>query len=368
MEGIFLEYENENSLRSYPFAAGCEPNGADDAGIPAGLFIDAAIYPVNPSGSVYLSEISDSGVFSISDSRGVIMKGEITGSCVEFHDMSAFARHSGTLVASSADALLEFAMRGKTVAFSRDVASFASSCVFPIVIDGVTSVSSGGSHVAGRLGFLNGPYDDVRVSSGKRDDGRSTLRFDVIPRPGVYGDSLIRRIICVVDGATPFRIDRLRDAGGNIVENAYNTVIVTLEGIDKETICAAAHRENAYEMTDTCECEKPDLPEQSDVPYTFQIEEVYIPPDEVPDGGHLGPEGGIEGGADNAFYLVVPNLSGYMNPLSITLEDGVVSPRSDEPEVTMNGDVPEIQQDVMVDEITSKGVVIQVPGLSGGQI
>jgi hypothetical protein len=55
-----------------------------------------------------------------------------------------------------------------------------------------------------------------------------------------------------------------------------------------------------------------------------------------------------------------------MNPLSITLEDGVVSPNVEGANVIINGNSAELEDDALVDKITSKGVVIQVPGLSGG--
>ena len=102
MEGIFLEYENENALRAYPFASGCVPSEGE-AEIGAGVFVDAMLYPVNPSGALYLSEVSDKGVFSISDDTGVIMTGSPAGSSVDFHDLSGLDRHVGTLVASSED-------------------------------------------------------------------------------------------------------------------------------------------------------------------------------------------------------------------------------------------------------------------------
>ena len=355
MEGIFLEFENENSLRSYPFAAGCVPTGDEESEIGAGVFVDAALYPVNPAGRLYLSEVSDKGVFSVSDNSGVIMTGSPSGSRVEFHDLSGLNRQTGILIASSAEALSDFAGRGVVRAYSADNTAFASGCVFPVVVDGVTSLSVAESRkVAGAVGFSNGPSDDVRVSSRELGDGRRTLRFDVLPRPEIADDASIRRIICVVDGQTPFRIEK----------TAYNVVMVRLGlGIDREVVCAAAHRENRYEMADTCDCEPRPLPAEEPIPEKYQLVEVYIPPDEH------GTEGGVEEGADNAFYLVSPNiLGGGGNPISITLEDGVVSPRTDEPKTVANGGQVELAEGELLDEVTSKGVVIQVPGLSGGAI
>lgn len=357
MEGIFLEFENENALRSYPFAAGCVPPPAgSDAEIPSGVFVDAALYPVNPSGKLYLSSISEDGMYSVSDQTGVLMTGVASGSTVELYDLSGFSRHVGTLLAASADVLAEFSGRGVRREYSEDEAAFASACVFPVVVDGVTSMSvSGSERATGHVEFSNGPSDDVRVSSGVAADGRMTLRFDVLPRISIPASESIRRVICVVDGQTPFRISR--DPG------MYNSVILTLDTIDREIVCSEAHRENMLEMSDSCGCDgpcKPEMPHRDEIPYTYQIIEVFIPPD------INGLHGGIPEGADNAFYLVVPNMPGYPNPLSITLEDGAVSPKVADPEVVIDGNSAELADGEMLDEVTSKGVVLQIPGLSGG--
>lgn len=347
MEGIFAEFENENALRSYPFAACCVPHS--DADLPAGLFVDAVLYPVNPSGALYLSSVSDAGVFSVSDDTGVIMSGSASGNVVELHDTTPFSRHVGTLVASSAETLAEFADRGVVRKYDAASAAFAASCVLPVVVDGVSSVTVGSGTAAGLAEFSNGPDEEVRVSSGVDSSGRSTLRFDVVPKVVPEDMAYIRRIICVVDGKTPFRISRHQDS--------YNTVVLTLDSIDKDTVCSAAHRENDYEMADTCECRDAsrDMGLAS-VPEHYDLVEVFIPPTQ-----------GRPKGAENAFYLVVPNLLNYENPLSITLEEGVVAPRVEEPEVVVDGYSADLAEP-LVDDVTSNGVVIQVPGLSGGLI
>ena len=360
MEGIFQEFENENELRSYPFAAGCVP-AEGESYIPSSVFVDASIYPVNPSGTIFLSGISSDGTFSLSDDTGVIMKGSPAGKFVELYDLTPMRRHVGTIVASSEDALEEFSNRGVDRSYSSRETSFASSCTFPVVVDGVVGVSSGDSDpVCGIVSFSNGPSDDIRVSSGTDKSGRKTLRFDILPRPAPREDSSIKRIICVVDGKTPFRIEKLFDKD-NPEKYGYNTVILKLMDIGREEVCAAAHRENGFEMADTCDC-KPPLPDEDPIPEAYNIEEVFIPPDED------GSEGGVEDGAENAFFLVVPNYLGYSNPISITLEDGAVSPNTEGISVEVNGTDAEIEDGSLKDDITSKAVVIQVPGLAGGSL
>lgn len=357
MEGIFLEFENENALRSYPFAAGCvPPQQGSDATIPVGVFVDAALYPVNPSGTLYLSSISEDGTYSISDESGVIMSGVASGRTVELYDASDFSRHVGTLMASSEEALSEFSGRGVLREYSNSETPFSASCVFPVVVDGVSSISVADSRkVSGHIEFSNKASDDIRVSSGIAADGRNTLRFDVLPRTTVEEESSIRRIICVVDGQTPFRIER--------AQGLYNTVILTLDAIDRDAVCSSTHRENSFEMADTCSCDgpcNPDMPKKDEIPYFYKIVDVFIPPD--PSGSN----GGVKDGADNAFYLVVPNLVGYVNPLSITLEDGAVSPKTTELDIVVEGNAAELAEDELLDKVMSKGIAIQVPGLSGG--
>lgn len=353
MEGTFLEFENENALRAYPFASGTV-RGDGSAAIPQDVFVDAVLYPVNPVGTLYLSSVSEAGVVSVSDDTGVVMSGEMNGRLVELYDKSSMHRHVGTLVASSEGRLAEFVGTRLERSYASEDGAFASSCVFPMVADGVTSVSVGGTGaISGVVGFLNGPSDQVRVSSGV-SNSHDTLRFDVVPSVEFSKERSIRRIICVVDGQTPFRIERL----------SYNTIMLRLDpSIDKEAVCAYAHREASLEMSDTCECDDDHEAEGGSVniPDTYQMEEVFIP-------SSSGDDGGMSGGAENAFYLVVPNLVGYSNPLSITLEDGLVVPKTDYPEIEVHGLSAELNKGELMDDVTSKGVVLQVPGLSGGQI
>lgn len=353
MEGLFTEFENENALRSYPFAAGCVPPDSAEAEIPPGTFVDAAIYPVDSEGTVYLSSISESGTFSVSDSTGVIMTGTASGDCVELYDTSDLHRHAGTLVASSAEALSEIAGRGCLREYTADNAAFAAGCVSPLVISGVKSLSVGGTGMStGTVRFSNGPSDDIRASSSTLADGRQTLRFDVLARPAPRQDASIRRIICVVDGQTPFILDRI----------AYNTIALRLGGgIDMGVVCASAHREGQYEMADTCGEDRPGTTSGDPIPEAYQLEEVFIPPDES------GSEGGLAEGADNAFFLVAPNELNYANPISITLEDGAVSPNVEGLGILTDGNSATIDTASLIDDVTSKGVVLQVPGLSGGK-
>lgn len=338
MEGVFAEFENENGLRSYPFAGACAAAGA----IPDGLFVDAMLYPVNSRGSLYLSGVSEEGVVSISDGNGVVMTCDApSGRTLEFRDVTPFARHVGTMVAASAKALAEFVGRRIPMSFTPLQTTFAASCTFPVAVDGVTSMDVGGTGpVTGRISFSNGLRDDVRVSTRTLEDGRQTLRFDVVPTASSAGMGSIRKIRCVVDGKTPFRIARLSD----------DTVALYLSDIDREVVCSSAHRENSYEMADTCKCNPHDI-DPVDPPSVFQEVEIDV-----------------SSAGTNAFYLVAPNFTGYSNPISITLQDGLSVPKVVGPDFVKDGENIDLPAEELLDDVSSKGIVLQVPGLSGGQI
>lgn len=347
MNGILTEFENENSLRNYPFAEFCRPVDEDGAEIGTGIFIDAVLYPINSSGSIYLSGLSKDGVVSISDDTGVIMTASLVADSdhLEFYEVSGLKRHVGTLLSPSAESLAAFVNGGLARSFTATATTFSASCVFPLVVDGITSLAVGETGTVDQsISFENAASDTIRVSTGTRKDGRQTLRFDVIPpvKPSVL--TSIQHIICVVDGKTPFRIRRFPENG--------NTVELYFNGIGKEEVCADAHKEDAYQQANTCPCQDSSDSSSSPrvIPETYQATVVDIPFK-----------------ADGAFYLVVPNSLGYANPLSITLTDGETVPKLTGVTTTVSGGSASINADQFSDNVTSKGAIIQVPGLKGGQ-
>lgn len=342
MNRLFTEFENENALRWYPFASGCTAADTHGERIGTGVLVDAALYPVNPVGTLYLSRIGTDGLVSISDSSDVVMTAAVEkgSDTLEFYDMGGLHRHVGTLVASSPDALASLVNVYEDRVFRQGETAFAASCVFPVVNDGVLSLNVGSTGVVdGNVKFANGPSDQVRVSVG---DG-SRLRFDVIPQKKAVQLDSIQHIYCVVDGKTPFRIMKL--PFGDEPSGLGNTIAVYLDNIDRQDVCADARRENSLEMRDTCECKddpggcEPDVDPPVEIPDVYQTEVVDIP-----------------NGADGAFYLAVPNMTGYDNPLSITLSDEAAQPSV---QVDNDGGTAGIS----ITGVTSKGVVIQVPGL-----
>lgn len=344
MNKLFIEFENENSLRTYPFASGCVVTDTDGCNIGTGVLIDAALYPVNPKGNLYLSSIRSSGIVEISDDSGVIMTSVVEhGSRIlEFYETSGLKRHVGTVLTSGSDELSSIVNSSKDRVFTEESSTFASSCVFAIENDGILSLNIGKTGVVdGAVSFSNSDTDDIRVSTNG-----TNLRFDVLPFSTASIYDSIQHIYCVVDGKTPFRIMKLpidmatAGAPGNVIS-------VYLDNIERSDVCNNAHRENSLEMVDTCDCGPgPEPPEHKEIPHVYQVEVVDIP-----------------NGADSAFYLTVPNFTGYDNPLSITMEDGVVAPNT---EIEAHPDINQAHVDIkeITDSITSNGVVLQVPGLA----
>ncbi len=347
MNSIFLEFENENAMRSYPFASGCPCEDSNGGKIDPSVFVDASFYPVNSKGALWLSGISADGVFTVSDDTGDIMSAafEAGSRCLEFRDFSPLERHVGTLMASSAEALAVMARPAEGREFRKGSAALASTCVFPVTNAGVLTLLTDGGCVSGNVYFSNSDTDEVRVSTVD-----NTLRFDVLTR--VVPDVLtsIRHVYCVVDGKTPFRILKLPKGDGSGTgpagDSTGNTVAVYLDNIDRMDVCSAAHREDSLVMADECEdckddCHKdPDPPVE--LPDVYQVAVVDVP-----------------NGADGAFFLASPNFTGYDNPISITMDDGAILPKL-ELDVDVNGD----NTDEIVDTLAAKGVVVQVPGLA----
>lgn len=345
MQKLFTEFENENALRTYPFASGCTVTDTKGDTIGIGTLIDAALYPLNPNGPLYISKIGKDGVVSISDSDSVVMTATLEDGAysLEFYDTTVMHRHSGTLIAKSAEALSTLVNVYTDRVFTAASTAFSSSCVFPIVNDGVISVdvSSTGPE-DGEIRFTNGNRDVIRIST---DSYGSKLRFDVIPVPKEVNLSSIQHIYCIVDGKTPFRIMKIPFAdeeSGN-----GNTIAVYLDNIDRQSICGNAHREESLETKDNCDCDessspcKPEIDPPEDIPAVYQTEVVDIP-----------------NGAYSAFYLASPNMTGYDNPISITLIDSAPEPITEIP-VDANSDNIEL----LKNKLKSKGVVIQIPGL-----
>jgi len=340
MNKLFAEFENENALRNYPFASGCTTKDTKGVQIGTGVLIDAVLYPINPTGNLYLSKIAIDGTVSISDSTKVVMTAKMKhgSSVLEFYDTSSFRRHVGTLIASSTDALAILANTYEPRTFRASETTFAASCVFPVINDGVLSLDINGTGALdGNIPFANSSEDVVRVSTNEAGD---KLRFDVLPKPRLVQLDSIQHIYCIVDGKTPFRIQKL----------SPNTIVLYLDNLDRQDICADAHREDALETKDTCGCDDssspctPDVDPPVDIPEVYQTEVVDIP-----------------NSTDGAFYLTVPNMTGYDNPLSITMKDGITIPIRD---IEITSDVDADNIDALTNSTTSKGIVIQVPGLA----
>lgn len=343
MQKVFTEFENENALRVYPFASGCTTKDTSGSSIGTGILIDAALYPVNSRGPLYLSKIGVDGVVSISDSDSVVMTATIekNSTSLIFYDMTGMHRHVGTLLASSTDALTTLVNVYDDRIFEQSETMFASSCVFPITNSGVLSLNVGGiGELDGTIKFKNASTDQIRVST---DAAGSKLRFDVIPIAKKVILSSIQHIYCIVDGKTPFRINKMPFAGGS--EGNGNTIAVYLDNITRQDVCNGHNRADSLEMKDTCDCGSSDpcdtFEQPVDIPDTYQVEVVDIPNE-----------------ADSSFYLAVPNMTGYDNPLSITLTEGATEPIT-EVKVDANAD----NTKNIKNNIKSKGVILQVPGV-----
>lgn len=358
MSFINPEFENVNSQRGYPFAEGCSQTSEEGMQIGAGAIIDAMLYPVSPSGCLWLSGISGDGVLSVSDDTGVIMQGECEGDRAEMHDMTPLGRHCGTILASSEEAMRAFAFSGMASTFRKEASLFSSSCVCPIPSSGVTSVTLGVSREEGndiRFGgdfsFSNGPSDEVRVSVYS-SGGEPSIVFDVIPSVAAESYRPIKEIYCVADGSTPFRIIPYGFSGAPYTDG-FDSVCVYLDGIDRESVCSAAHREQGFETADACGCEgcsgsqSSSSGSGSSEPAVFQCVAVRMSADP----------------GTSSFSLVAPDFTGYSNPVSVSISEGKVLPKSGGLEYTVENMSATAGTGITDDSVSDNAVSIQVPGI-----
>jgi len=124
-----IEWRDSNDDRKYPFSAGAGMQADTGLELPDDAFLDAVFYPIDLSGSLYLSKIDKAdGLVEIADSADGSIKGTaaiVPGTeLIEFGD--EYGRPTGTLVTGPGfDSLSNI-----TLLDARN-ATFAAACVFP---------------------------------------------------------------------------------------------------------------------------------------------------------------------------------------------------------------------------------------------
>jgi hypothetical protein len=340
---IFTEFENENRMRSYPFAE--HATLVDVKGkikLPDDIFVDAMIYPLNPIGTIYISSIDNTtGVLSISDNTGIIAVGNILTDSEEInlYSTSPIRRHAGVIIYNKQylNGLI-FGML-PNAKFNASGLPLAASTVCPIVNNDVLSIVLDGNYMYGDIKFNNPNTTGINVVTHNNGDGTSTIRFDAIPTYGDVEIFSIKKIYCITAGTTPFNISKYP------YEN--NTMLLTLsEG--RDTICNGVHQETSYMVRDVCE---DPIEPGSYNPRPENNNELIFPVEH------------------NCFNIVTDDIIlGYENPISITFDDTILpSPIISNFDASDNlVDSQDVLDTISLQSRGTKGLKIEIPGLNGG--
>ena len=243
----FAEFENENRLRSYPFAESSSFIATDGYKIDNSYVVDAMIYAYRPDGPVRLTEIDfDTKTITISDNSKVVGKAsfinnhKIDFSCVVYKKgQIEYSKPAGSIYVSD-----EFLSGVGKHTF--DSLYFSASCVCPINPHGVEGILIDGNLLTGLVHFTT-ERDTVWSYFYTGVDGGRYLGFRVKPkRTSQQPLRLIRNVIVKVEEGSPFVLSRYGDG-----------VQVSLGSISREDICSSTTQRRAqdyYEsIHDTCE-------------------------------------------------------------------------------------------------------------------
>lgn len=253
----FVEHENENRYRKYPFSDIADLTSSRGWRVDSGLFIDAMLFPVFPKGNIRLTLIDYFlRRIEFSDDTGPIIFGDIpdTGTEIRLYSRGDLTRNekrpAGILIVSQ-DLLNLSGSHEFTNAY------LSSSCVIPWNPTGVRTITAtnditgtwwGGTSAIVLLpdrrygnimfGCENG---SVQVTTGQYLDG-SYLRFDV-------------NVQATEPKETPIKVVRIMSSDTSYIQpSRYGAGLqMSLGNVSREDICEWVHRDDAIQIYDVCE-------------------------------------------------------------------------------------------------------------------
>ena len=242
----YVEFENENRLRAYPFAESSSFVADDGYRIENTFVLDAMIYAYRPDGPVRLTEIDfDNRTVTISDNSNVVGTAELGSnkkidfSCVVYKKGNIeYTKPAGSIYVSD-----EFL--GGTGKHTFSSLYFSASCVCPVNPHGVEGIIIEGQLLTGLVHFTT-HTDTVWSYFYTGTTGGRYLGFKVKPkRTEQQPIRVVRRIIVKVEPSSPFVIGRYGKG-----------VQLSLGNISREDICSSTTQRRAqdyYEsIHDTC--------------------------------------------------------------------------------------------------------------------
>lgn len=325
------EFENENSYRNYPFAGTAEIRSDDGVEFPSDVFVDALLYPVNPSGRMKLDEfVPSENRFSFSDENN---ENRVDGVIVGNRgDLTQDGRPAGTVVFGSG--LKREVGSGRKWSFSNLWVS--SRCVVPVPGPVVFDIEFEGQNVKTVGGFVTvrGEKRLKAIGGSKTIDGveYQTMRFDFKQKSTREetdkDDKLYIKSIVIVRKPGSM----LDFTGGGLYSPGSIPVTccahLFLRGLSREDICFQANREEAVsKVFDTCVGGDSDIPDicpvvEDDPETRDKVRSVY----------------------DMHVFLTTGDYIGWRNALKITPINGSIEPNT--PRVRPSMKYDEAQEEV----------------------
>ena len=329
----YVEHENLNSYRNYPFSETAGLNDSDGAAIAADVFVDAILYPVvSEAIPLRLSLLDCAERYAEVTDGTVTIAGTVDGDCIELYD--GLGRHAGSLMLGPGWDREKASGRKRVF---EDLRFSAAACC-PVVHDGVTSLSDEDGTWRTRRRDLVLEGDGSIVPVIEETQFGPELRFDAqFSREG-SGKRLVRQVLFAVAGQTIFAIS---DEADDSAVNLYTSPL------DREDVCWQAHKEDAVAVVaDACS----DSAEEG-CPKVFigvRSQEAKVCPSDV---------GNVEIRAEDGVD--------YKNPVKVTPVEGeTVYPRPQvETGMTQDEIFSEAQKMLQRPVTSGNGIRISMPGL-----
>lgn len=293
---FFTEFGNQNSSRKYPFLDDALMRDTDGIELPVDFVVDAALFPLDIVGPVYLQTLVPSTrmlVFAdVATGNPVATAEWEPGSAVaDVVEAGAYARGIGVVVLGDGVADV-FRGRGERTFLPGATTLCPAACV-PILQAGVRGfLLPDGTLVTGDVVFAG--ENGVSVSS-YADDGRPTLRFDIngVPPP----DAVDCGNTAMGPPITGIVVEQV--AGAGIVVSGFDEGVLALTYPAKSLteLCAgtrAIYRPSAYDPCGPAPEPSPQTPVAS-ARIEFDVATLR--------GGN--------------FTIAAPSTADYVNPISV---------------------------------------------------
>ena len=253
----YVEFENENRLRKYPFSE--SSSFVSDSGLVLedDFIIDAIIYAYRPDGPIRLTEVDfDRRIITISDNSKVIGTGRLGTSnkidldyvVIKVKD-SEIRKPAGSIYVSDKFWGLSGVHRFSSLYFS-------AACVCPINPYGVEGIIIDGQLLTGFVKFIS-TTETVDSYLSRHEDGGLYLTFKLVPKKQTQtSPRAIRNIAIRVEQGSPFVISAYTGSTSN-----PGLLQINLGDISREDICAGNPDSRAQDyytgIYDTCKNPNP---------------------------------------------------------------------------------------------------------------